>query len=79
MERFGVHCVSHYVPLHSSPYASLLSSLVVTSLPVTEFIASAIVRLPLWPGIQVHQDKIIDIIYNFFEKSSVNYFKKSLV
>lgn len=74
MGRFGVHCVSHYVPLHSSPYALSLSSSVVPSLPVTEFVASAIVRLPLWPGIQVHQDKIIEIIYNFFEKSSFNSF-----
>ena len=50
MHLKGVHCVFHYIPLHTSKFGKNISR---TSgdLAVTEDIAARLVRLPIWLGI----------------------------
>ena len=50
MHLKGVHCVFHYIPLHTSEFGKNIS---ITSgdLAVTEDIAARLVRLPIWLGI----------------------------
>jgi dTDP-4-amino-4,6-dideoxygalactose transaminase len=55
----GVHCVFHYVPLHSSPAGRKLGR-ASGKLPVTDSVAERLVRLPLWIGLEAHQDYVID-------------------
>jgi dTDP-4-amino-4,6-dideoxygalactose transaminase len=45
----GVHCVFHYVPLHSSPAGRRLGR-PSGELPVTEDLAHRLMRIPLWAG-----------------------------
>lgn len=65
MSARGIQCVHHYVPLHLSPYGRRAGR---TSgeLPVTEDIADRLVRLPLWLGLEKHQDRVIDAALQFF-------------
>ncbi len=57
----GIHSVFHYVPLHSAPAGRRLSR-VSGALPVTEAISERLVRLPLWIGVEEHQEHIIDTV-----------------
>jgi len=50
MRSVGVHCVFHYVPLHSSKVGRKIGR-VSGDLKVTEDLASRIVRIPIWLGI----------------------------
>jgi dTDP-4-amino-4,6-dideoxygalactose transaminase len=59
MNAAGVNCVFHYVPLHSAPYG-ITSSKVGSEMGVTNAITDRIVRLPLWVGLEEHQDRVID-------------------
>lgn len=56
MNDCGVNAVFHYVPLHTSPLGIRLRS-ASSSLPVTDEIASSLVRLPLWLGM-TEEDQI---------------------
>ena len=67
MKRLGIHCVFHYVPLHSSPMGSQVGR-VSGNLKVTNDVADRLVRLPLWLGIEDHLDRIIDATMKFFPK-----------
>jgi dTDP-4-amino-4,6-dideoxygalactose transaminase len=49
MRRYGVHALSHYVPLHSSP-AGMRYGRVHGDLTQTEQLSELIIRLPLWIG-----------------------------
>lgn len=51
MKLFGINCVFHYSPLHSSPYG-IKAGRSMNSLPVTTNMANRIVRLPMWIGLQ---------------------------
>lgn len=62
----GVGTVFHYVPLHNSPMASRLG-LGPRSLPVTEASSERLVRLPLWLGIEDHQERVIDAVFEVLE------------
>ena len=55
----GIHCVFHYVPLHSSPQGQKRGKSF-GSLSVTSDIADRLVRFPLWPDMQEHQAEIIN-------------------
>lgn len=46
----GIDAAFHYVPLHSAPYATAHKDWPRVSLPVTDRVASSIVRLPLHAG-----------------------------
>jgi dTDP-4-amino-4,6-dideoxygalactose transaminase len=58
----GVDCVSHYVPLHSSP-AGLRFGRVHGSMDVTNGQAKCLIRLPLWSDISLEQqDRVVEVL-----------------
>ena len=59
LKNIGIHCVSHYVPLHSSP-AGLRYSRAHGAMTVTDDLSDRLVRLPLWIGLEEHQDSVIE-------------------
>ena len=59
LRRDGVHSVFHYVPLHSSP-AGRKFGRVSGSMSVTDSISERLTRLPLWIGLEAHQDYVIE-------------------
>jgi dTDP-4-amino-4,6-dideoxygalactose transaminase len=59
LRRQGVHTVFHYVPLHSSP-AGRKFGRASGSMKVTDSVADRLVRLPLWIGLEEHQDYVIE-------------------
>jgi dTDP-4-amino-4,6-dideoxygalactose transaminase len=59
MKAAGILCVFHYVPLHSSP-AGLEYGRADGPLPVTDDVSERLVRLPLWLGLEEHQDRVIE-------------------
>ena len=60
----GIHSVFHYVPLHSSPYGSQFGS---GGCENAQSISSRLVRLPLWVGLERHQERVIDAVLSYFE------------
>ena len=50
MKQAEIHCVFHYVPLHTAPYGRL-SGRAAGPLSVTTDVADRLVRLPLWLGL----------------------------
>jgi len=62
----GINCVTHYVPLHSS-IAGLKYGKSASALPLTTDLSGRLVRLPLWLGIEKHQEEIIEVVKNFFK------------
>lgn len=66
MNRKGIQCVFHYIPLHSSPIGQKFGY-VHGDLPVTESISDRIVRLPLHLNLtKQDQERIISGILDFF-------------
>ena len=57
----GIYSVFHYVPLHSSP-AGLAHGRAHGSLDVTDDIASRLVRLPMWVGLEAQQANVIETL-----------------
>jgi dTDP-4-amino-4,6-dideoxygalactose transaminase len=55
----GVHAVFHYVPLHDSP-AGRKHGRSSGDMSVTTSVSERLVRLPLWIGLEEHQDYVID-------------------
>ena len=68
MKQEGIQCVFHYVPLHSAPYGRKVGR-TAGALPVTEDIADRLVRLPLWLGLEEHQDRVIETALGILERS----------
>lgn len=58
MKSAGIHCVFHYVPLHSAP-AGRAHGRAHGPLTVTDSTSERLVRLPLWLGLEAHQDRVI--------------------
>ena len=66
----GVQAITHFEPLHNSPMAKQLD-LNRNSLPVTESVASRLLRLPLFYGISEEQQSgVVQGILEFLESSS---------
>ena len=59
MALSGINCVFHYIPLHNSPYGKKHGKMF-EALSITEGYSSRLVRLPLWLGVEEHQDFIIE-------------------
>lgn len=59
MKQQDIHCVFHYVPLHSAPHGCI-GGRASGTLPVTSSLADRLVRLPLWVGLGDMQKTIID-------------------
>jgi len=68
MKQLDIHCVFHYVPLHTSPQG-LISGRSMGNLLHTHNLADRLVRLPLWVGLGEAQDRIIDSTLNYLLKS----------
>ncbi len=54
-----IHSVFHYMPLHTSPFGTLNGSYKAhaNALPVTDHVARNLIRLPLWVGLTVAQQR----------------------
>jgi dTDP-4-amino-4,6-dideoxygalactose transaminase len=65
MNARAIQCVFHYVPLHSSPYGRQVGR-VSGAMSVTDDVADRLVRLPIWVGLEEHQDRVIDAAIQFF-------------
>jgi dTDP-4-amino-4,6-dideoxygalactose transaminase len=65
MKAREIHCVFHYVPLHSSPKGRQAAR---TSgdMSVTDDVADRLVRLPLWIGLEAHLDRVLESALQFF-------------
>ena len=61
MKAADIHCVFHYVPLHSAP-AARSRSRSASAMTVTDDVSSRLMRLPLWLGLAPHQDRVIDTL-----------------
>ena len=59
LELLGIKCVTHYVPLHTSPMG-LKVSRSSGQMMFTSDIANRMVRLPFWLGIEKYQKIIIE-------------------
>jgi dTDP-4-amino-4,6-dideoxygalactose transaminase len=66
MRAEGIQCVFHYVPLHSAPQGKKIGR-AVDHLPVTADLADRLVRLPLWLGLEEHQDRVIETVLRVLE------------
>jgi len=55
----GIHAVFHYVPLHDSP-AGRKFGRIGGPMEITRSVAERLVRLPLWLGLEAHQDEVIE-------------------
>jgi len=65
MKQHAIHPVFHYVPLHSSLAGQTYGR---TSGPLhhTDNLSEHLVRLPLWPGLEQHVERIIELSNQFF-------------
>ena len=57
MKAAGIGTVFHYVPLHSSP-AGLRCARTHGPMRHTDRVSDCLVRLPLWIGLEAHQDQV---------------------
>lgn len=55
----GVNSVFHYVPLHSSPAGRKFGRFS-GAMSVTDSVSDRLTRLPLWIGLEAHQDYVIE-------------------
>jgi dTDP-4-amino-4,6-dideoxygalactose transaminase len=57
----SIGTATHYIPLHQTA-AGRKFGRVSENLSVTDSLSVRLLRLPLWPGVELHQDKIIENI-----------------
>jgi dTDP-4-amino-4,6-dideoxygalactose transaminase len=69
LKQRGVGATFHYIPLHSSPYATKRWGYRAEDLPVTELVAASLIRLPLFPEL-TREDLayIIETVYEVVKK-----------
>jgi len=66
LKQDGIHAVFHYVPLHTAPVGEQMGYRA-GMLPVTEYCADRVLRLPLYAGLQDGEvDRIADAVRCFF-------------
>jgi len=66
MRAQGIHCVFHYVPLHSAPYG-LQAGRTQGDLLITSDLSERLVRMPLWIGMGAQQERVIKEAIKFFK------------
>jgi len=71
MDKQGINCVFHYVPLHSSSFGSL-NSRSCGELTNTVRLSESIVRLPLWIGLGSTQKTVIKKTISSLKELSKN-------
>lgn len=68
LQENGIVALPHYTPLHKCPMALKLSGGELPVLPVTEKMASSMLRLPMYADItKAEQDYVCEKIVNFFD------------
>lgn len=55
----GIQSVFHYIPLHSAP-AGMKYGRTGSHMNVTDSVSNCLVRLPLWIGLEEHQEKVME-------------------
>ena len=71
LREHGILAVFHYVPLHDSPMGKRLCDGQPRRLPVTEEMASRVLRLPFFPQLTAdEQREVISRIHDFFALAS---------
>jgi dTDP-4-amino-4,6-dideoxygalactose transaminase len=66
LKQHGIHAVFHYVPLHTSPVGERMGYRA-GMLPVTEYCADRVLRLPLYAGLQDDEvGRVADAVRRFF-------------
>lgn len=68
MKTQGIHCVFHYVPLHSAPQG-LSSCRAEGRLNNTNKLSERLVRLPLWVELGTSQESVINSTFDYFGKN----------
>ena len=63
LKRHSIEAVFHYIPLHSSP-AGIRYGRPFGKMTVTNSVSDRLLRLPLWLGLEEHQDFVIQQIVN---------------
>lgn len=64
LRKKGIEASFHYVPLHSSPYGRRALGYKRGDFPITERVAKALVRLPIYAGMtKKEQDFVIKVVY----------------
>lgn len=66
LKKRGINAVFHYVPLHSAP-AGLQFTRAHGELPVTAERADALVRLPMWLGLDEYFDEVVEAVDQTFQ------------
>lgn len=69
MGRHGISALSHYVPLHSAP-AGRRFGRVAGSMHVTDSVAERLVRLPLYPSLAPHVERVTNAMRSWMERMS---------
>jgi dTDP-4-amino-4,6-dideoxygalactose transaminase len=67
LKNKGIDSVFHYVPLHDSP-AGRTRGRTIGNMTETRLAGDRLLRLPLWLGVEEHQQKIIDAIISFVQR-----------
>ncbi|MBI5591160.1 MAG: dTDP-4-amino-4,6-dideoxygalactose transaminase [Deltaproteobacteria bacterium] len=65
MKKAGINTVFHYVPLHDAPFGKKHAR-AHGDLPITRLTSDCLLRLPLWLGVEAHQQKIADELFACF-------------
>jgi len=65
MSDAGINTVFHYVPLHQSPVGKHFVRSC-EDLSITHYAGGCLVRLPLWLGLEEHQETVIDSVLEYF-------------
>lgn len=68
MNKKGIKCLFHYVPLHSSPFG-LEKSRVSGSMELTDNLSSRLVRLPIWIGVEKFQEYIVETVKGYLNSN----------
>lgn len=68
LRSWGINAVSHYVPLHSSPYGKRVGK-AVTPMKNTDVISQTLLRLPIYPDLIEDQDIILASLLDFKKQS----------
>ena len=71
MKTEDIHCVFHYVPLHSAPQGRKIGRMA-GDLAVTSDVANRLVRLPLWLGLEEHQERVIEAALRVLEVANTS-------
>lgn len=66
LRQDDIHAVFHYVSLHSSTFGSQFHAEGAPDLPVTDRASDCLMRLPLWIGLEEHQDRVIERFTSYF-------------